>query len=202
MTGLQANAGQFGLMGVMDQSGPMGQLSLKNNGSGRIGLGRSYMTDGYKIGLGHKSGPFAAEVRREEGETEDESKGTPEEESDIPHPLRRPYTHASEKEMASETESTGSKGCFLAGDDKRRIGESSSAMPEVIRCSLEGECLGGSAVQSNHVCGTEAEPRECNQGEEGDGKEDARLSTPVAKTTGSNIGGMATPHLMDSKGWM
>ncbi|XXG76684.1 hypothetical protein AAC387_Pa08g0984 [Persea americana] len=110
-----------------------------------------------------------------EGEPEDESNGTPEEESDIPHPLRRPYTLASGKEMALETELTSSKGCPLAGDDRRRMGESLSAMPEVVRCSLAGVCSGGRAVQSNNVCGTEVEPRECNQGEESERKMDARL---------------------------
>lgn len=53
-------------------------------------------------------------------------------------------------------------------------------------------------MQSNILFGTEADTRNCYKGEQGDGKEDGRLSTPVANMTGDKTGGLAKPHQMDS----
>lgn len=59
-------------------------------------------------------------------------------------------------------------------------------------------------MQSNILFGTEADMRNYYKGEQGDGKEDVRLSTPVANTTGNKIGGLAKPHQLDSasQGWI
>lgn len=87
------------------------------------------MITDYKKKLGHKLWFINAKARREEGDQEGNASNAPQQ----PRKSNRPMP---EEESTSEEELSSGKGIFFNRNNKRKTGESSTAMAEVVKCSL------------------------------------------------------------------